>query len=275
MIERVEAALRIISSLSGLAQENMTQLAGWRFLELGRRIERAILTCRLVRCFAPSRRARRRPRMCCSNWPTARSPIGSATSWSRRARRSSIWSCSIPTIRARSRSSSTASRRILPPCRDAAPPAGCRRCSRSPPRSQRACAPSTRPPIDEALIVDIEQSLMKLSDAITAAYLTTQRALRSGVGGAGVIYDVRQTTTCTYASPVAHARHVLRLMPIRPPRPARACRRACRSCRNRAHRREGQDFFGNRLTWVDIEEPHENAHGQTGGARRRRRGGRA
>ena len=52
MIERVEAALRIISSFSGLAQENMTQLAGWRFLELGRRIERAILTCRTVRCFA-------------------------------------------------------------------------------------------------------------------------------------------------------------------------------------------------------------------------------
>jgi uncharacterized alpha-E superfamily protein len=52
MIERVEAAVRIISSLSGLAQENMTQLAGWRFLELGRRIERAILTCRSVRWFA-------------------------------------------------------------------------------------------------------------------------------------------------------------------------------------------------------------------------------
>jgi uncharacterized alpha-E superfamily protein len=41
--------LRIISSFSGLAQENMTRLAGWRFLELGRRIERAILTCRFVR----------------------------------------------------------------------------------------------------------------------------------------------------------------------------------------------------------------------------------
>jgi uncharacterized alpha-E superfamily protein len=51
MIERVEAALRIISSFSGLAQENMSQLAGWRFLELGRRIERAILTCRFVRAF--------------------------------------------------------------------------------------------------------------------------------------------------------------------------------------------------------------------------------
>ncbi len=50
--ERVEAALRIIAAFSGLAQENMTQLAGWRFLELGRRIERALLTCRLARAFA-------------------------------------------------------------------------------------------------------------------------------------------------------------------------------------------------------------------------------
>jgi uncharacterized circularly permuted ATP-grasp superfamily protein/uncharacterized alpha-E superfamily protein len=49
MLDRVERALRIISSFSGLAQENMTRLAGWRFLELGRRIERAIVTCRFVR----------------------------------------------------------------------------------------------------------------------------------------------------------------------------------------------------------------------------------
>jgi uncharacterized circularly permuted ATP-grasp superfamily protein/uncharacterized alpha-E superfamily protein len=52
MLDRVETALRIIASFSGLAQENMTRLAGWRFLELGRRIERAILTCRFVREFA-------------------------------------------------------------------------------------------------------------------------------------------------------------------------------------------------------------------------------
>jgi uncharacterized circularly permuted ATP-grasp superfamily protein/uncharacterized alpha-E superfamily protein len=52
MTERVEAGLRIIAALSGLAQENMTQRAGWRFLELGRRVERALMTCRLVRCFA-------------------------------------------------------------------------------------------------------------------------------------------------------------------------------------------------------------------------------
>src|SRR3984893_8433746 len=52
IFERTNGALRIIASFSGLAQENMSQLAGWRFLELGRRIERAIATCRFVREFA-------------------------------------------------------------------------------------------------------------------------------------------------------------------------------------------------------------------------------
>jgi uncharacterized circularly permuted ATP-grasp superfamily protein/uncharacterized alpha-E superfamily protein len=52
MVERVEAALRIVSAFSGLVRENMTRLAGWRFLELGRRIERALATCRFVRQFA-------------------------------------------------------------------------------------------------------------------------------------------------------------------------------------------------------------------------------
>ncbi len=33
--------------------------------------------------------------------------------------------------------------------------------------------------IDEALIMDIEQSLMKLSDAVTAAYLTTNERSES------------------------------------------------------------------------------------------------
>jgi uncharacterized alpha-E superfamily protein len=51
MLDRVDAALRIISSFSGLAQENMSQLAGWRFLELGRRVERALATCRFIRQF--------------------------------------------------------------------------------------------------------------------------------------------------------------------------------------------------------------------------------
>src|SRR5487761_18794 len=76
------------------------------------------------------------------------------------------------------------------------------------------------------------------------------------MGGAGVIYDVRQTTTCSYATPVAHARHVLRLTPV-----SRDGERvhvaALQIVPEPVHRREGQDFFGNRLTWIEIEEPHE------------------
>ncbi|MBX9776571.1 MAG: circularly permuted type 2 ATP-grasp protein [Xanthobacteraceae bacterium] len=52
LTERANGALRIIASFSGLAQENMSQLAGWRYLKLGRRIERALAGCRFVRQFA-------------------------------------------------------------------------------------------------------------------------------------------------------------------------------------------------------------------------------
>jgi transglutaminase-like putative cysteine protease len=71
-----------------------------------------------------------------------------------------------------------------------------------------------------------------------------------------VIYDIRQTTTCAYASPVAHARHVLRLTPINRNR-QRVQVSALQIVPEPRHRREGQDFFGNRLTWIDIEEPHD------------------
>ena len=71
-----------------------------------------------------------------------------------------------------------------------------------------------------------------------------------------MIYDVRQTTTCSYASPVVHARHVLRLTPV-----SRDGERvqvaALQIVPEPVHRREGWDFFGNRLTWVEINEPHE------------------
>ncbi|GGF66559.1 hypothetical protein GCM10007301_27810 [Azorhizobium oxalatiphilum] len=50
--ERADAALRIIAAFSGLASENMNRLAGWRFLEIGRRIERSIAILRFARAFA-------------------------------------------------------------------------------------------------------------------------------------------------------------------------------------------------------------------------------
>jgi uncharacterized alpha-E superfamily protein len=50
--ERADQALRAISALAGLMHENMNRVAGWRFLDTGRRVERAINTCRFARLFA-------------------------------------------------------------------------------------------------------------------------------------------------------------------------------------------------------------------------------
>lgn len=52
--EQADAMLRIIAAFSGLASENMNRLSGWRFLELGRRLERAINTLRCARAFGES-----------------------------------------------------------------------------------------------------------------------------------------------------------------------------------------------------------------------------
>ena len=52
VLQQVETALRILAALSGLAQENMNRAAGWRFLDMGRRIERGINTCRFARTLA-------------------------------------------------------------------------------------------------------------------------------------------------------------------------------------------------------------------------------
>ncbi len=51
-LARTEAALQALATLSGLAQENMNRVAGWRFLDMGRRIERGVNTCRIMRKLA-------------------------------------------------------------------------------------------------------------------------------------------------------------------------------------------------------------------------------
>jgi uncharacterized circularly permuted ATP-grasp superfamily protein/uncharacterized alpha-E superfamily protein len=51
-LDEANAALRQLAAFAGLASENMNRAMGWRFLELGRRIERADGTARFVRLFA-------------------------------------------------------------------------------------------------------------------------------------------------------------------------------------------------------------------------------
>jgi transglutaminase-like putative cysteine protease len=71
-----------------------------------------------------------------------------------------------------------------------------------------------------------------------------------------VIYNVRQTTSYRYASKVAYAHHVLRLTPIN-----RARQRVHAATLEvepaPAERREGTDFFGNHLTWIKLDQPHD------------------
>jgi transglutaminase-like putative cysteine protease len=72
-----------------------------------------------------------------------------------------------------------------------------------------------------------------------------------------MIYYLRQVTSYAYGSKVAYARHVLRLMPVE-----RAGQRVHAAALEiepaPANRREGRDFFGNHVTFIDIREAHES-----------------
>src|SRR5260221_4188751 len=71
-----------------------------------------------------------------------------------------------------------------------------------------------------------------------------------------MIYDIRQVTTYRYASPVAYARHVLRLPPI--DRMGQRVHAAAVDIEPApVQRREGHDFFGNRMTWIELDRPHD------------------
>ncbi|PZU94560.1 MAG: hypothetical protein DI527_03000 [Chelatococcus sp.] len=50
--EIADRALKSLAAFSGLSQENMVRGPGWRFLDIGRRLERGIGTCRFARHFA-------------------------------------------------------------------------------------------------------------------------------------------------------------------------------------------------------------------------------
>ncbi|THD44877.1 MAG: hypothetical protein E7774_09180 [Bradyrhizobium sp.] len=52
MLDCIDEALTVVAALAGVFDENFNRSAGWVFYELGRRIERAINTCRLTRQFA-------------------------------------------------------------------------------------------------------------------------------------------------------------------------------------------------------------------------------
>ena len=52
MLNRATLLQERFSALAGLAAENMGRTSGWRFHDLGRRVERAAEVCRIARTFA-------------------------------------------------------------------------------------------------------------------------------------------------------------------------------------------------------------------------------
>ena len=182
MFERVDAALRIIASFSGLAQENMSQLAGWRFLELGRRIERAIATCRFVRQFADGDALDGALDVLLE---LADSQITYRQRYVMVAARAPVIDLVVLDPE-----QSALGRLPARPHRDAsrgvaqasAPTAGCRRRSRSRRRSRPGCARRTRRAIDDALIVAIEDSADAAVRDDRRGLSHAQRALRSRAG---------------------------------------------------------------------------------------------
>jgi transglutaminase-like putative cysteine protease len=72
-----------------------------------------------------------------------------------------------------------------------------------------------------------------------------------------MIYDVRQETIYHYASSVAHARHVVRLGLVDRP-DQRVVAAALDFTPAPVERREGRDFFGNRVTWIALDQPHDS-----------------
>jgi transglutaminase-like putative cysteine protease len=72
-----------------------------------------------------------------------------------------------------------------------------------------------------------------------------------------VIYDIRQTTSYSYASTVSYSRHVLRLTPV--DRPGQRVHASALDIEPvPVGRREGEDFFGNHMTWVALNAPHDH-----------------
>ncbi|MEP6785123.1 MAG: circularly permuted type 2 ATP-grasp protein [Sphingomonadales bacterium] len=51
LVTRAAALAERLAALAGLSAESMGRTASWRFLDLGRRLERAVGVCRLLKCF--------------------------------------------------------------------------------------------------------------------------------------------------------------------------------------------------------------------------------
>ncbi|WP_454915889.1 transglutaminase family protein [Xanthobacter sediminis] len=72
-----------------------------------------------------------------------------------------------------------------------------------------------------------------------------------------MLYDIRQTTSYTYAVPVRVARQVLRMTPVDRPGHQHVIAHVLDLSPEAAELEHGTDFFGNGLTWLTLDQPHD------------------
>jgi len=72
-----------------------------------------------------------------------------------------------------------------------------------------------------------------------------------------MLYDVRQTTTYSYAVPVRVARQVLRMTPVDRAGHQHVIAHVLDLTPEAAELERGVDFFGNGLTWLTLDQPHD------------------
>ncbi|MDQ0506466.1 transglutaminase family protein [Xanthobacter agilis] len=72
-----------------------------------------------------------------------------------------------------------------------------------------------------------------------------------------MLYDIRQTTSYSYAVPVRVARQVLRMTPMDRPGHQHVIAHVLDLSPEAAELERGTDFFGNGLTWLTLDQPHD------------------
>lgn len=73
-----------------------------------------------------------------------------------------------------------------------------------------------------------------------------------------MLYDIRQTTTYTYTVPVRVARQVLRMSPVDRPGHQRVIAHSLEILPEPAEYERGIDFFGNGISWLTLDQPHDH-----------------
>ena len=146
-------------------------------------------------------------------------------------------------------------RRISRRCRSAAMTAACRR----PSRSRRV---ATKMRTTDAAMMDDDVFVDGGSHADEALRRRRRRPISPRTSApkrpGNRSDDLRRPADhdLHYASPVAYAHHVLRLTPIDRPH-QRVHAAALDIMPTPIERREGQDFFGNHITWIALDQPHD------------------